>query len=117
MAVALTNFEAMCGFRPLCEILDHLVTYPEFGSIVGTLSPVEDSASHLKAIFSNFMHAPDEFVNRKLEQMVTRLSASGPVDGSVDALIIRLNNDFPGDRGALCPLILNYIKLKPGKYT
>ena len=48
---------------------------------------------------------------------MTRLSASGPVDGSVDALIIRLNNDFPGDRGALCPLILNYIKLKPGKYT
>ena len=36
MAVALTAFEAMCGFRPFPEIAQHLTTdYPELGKLVG----------------------------------------------------------------------------------
>ena len=36
MAVALTDFEAMCGFRPYSEIAQHLTTdYPELGKLVG----------------------------------------------------------------------------------
>jgi mannose-6-phosphate isomerase len=117
MAVALTDFEAMCGFRPLTEILDHLVKYPELSDIVGTVTPLEDDADYLKSIFSNFMLASEEVVHTKLEELVTRLSsAAPPPEGGLDALILRLNKDFPSDRGALCPLILNYITLSPGQF-
>lgn len=117
MAVALTDFEAMCGFRSLPDILHHLASYPELAAIVGKAaisSQDSDSADHLKKIFSSFMRAPQEQVAQQLEALVRRLASSHPSEGSVDALILRLNEDFPGDRGALCPLILNYINLKPG---
>jgi len=116
MAVALTDFEALCGFRPLPEIQEHLIAYPELGAIVGTVTSdsQQDDGAVLKSIFSNFMRAPTELVDSELATLVTRLQTSSPAAGSLDALILRLNQDFPCDRGALCPLILNYINLKPG---
>ena len=116
MAVALTAFEAMCGFRPLKEILGHLASYPELADIVGAVAPQEESAEHLKSIFSNFMQAPEELVRAKLQELVRRLEESAPPAGGLDALILRLHKDFPNDRGALCPLILNYINLSPGQF-
>jgi mannose-6-phosphate isomerase len=35
MAVALTDFEAMCGFRPIATIVQLLGEYPEFAELVG----------------------------------------------------------------------------------
>lgn len=35
MAIALTDFECMNGFRPLAEIINHLQLVPELGSILG----------------------------------------------------------------------------------
>jgi mannose-6-phosphate isomerase len=35
MSVALTPFDALCGFRPLPEIQAHLKLYPELADIVG----------------------------------------------------------------------------------
>ena len=35
MSIALTPFEAMCGFRPISEIRTHLLDYPELASILG----------------------------------------------------------------------------------
>lgn len=35
MAIALTDFEGMDGFRPMIEIANHLDRYPEFKAIVG----------------------------------------------------------------------------------
>ena len=117
MAVALTDFEAMCGFRPLPEILQYLSAYPELADIIGQVNPHEDTSEYLKNIFANFMQASDELVNEKIDELTRRLSATNPPFGSTDELIIRLNVDFPNDRGALCPLILNVISLKAGACT
>jgi mannose-6-phosphate isomerase len=38
MSIALTPFEALCGFRPLSEIYYHLRTYPEFAEMIGERS-------------------------------------------------------------------------------
>lgn len=113
MAIALTEFEAMCGFRPVSEIINHIATYPEFADIVGTVDPHQGDASYLKAVFSNFMRASNDKVQRSLTSLIDRLNASELNEG-IDSLILRLSRDFPGDRGALCPLILNYITLNPG---
>ncbi len=36
MVVALTDFEAMCGFRPISEIKRNIVAYPEFAELIGS---------------------------------------------------------------------------------
>ena len=35
MAIALTPFEALCGFRPLKEIAHHMEKYSEFSELIG----------------------------------------------------------------------------------
>ena len=36
MVVALTEFEAMCGFRPIDEIKQNIAVYPEFAELIGS---------------------------------------------------------------------------------
>ncbi len=35
MIIALTDFECLCGFRPVAEILDNFLLYPEFCELIG----------------------------------------------------------------------------------
>jgi len=35
MAVALTAFEGMCGFRSMTEIKENLILFPELAHIIG----------------------------------------------------------------------------------
>merc|ERR1719499_1884386 len=68
MTIALTPFEAMCGFRPSGEIAAHMKTYPEISNLIGeqlvsTFTKVADSGeeesikSALKDLFSAVMKA------------------------------------------------------------
>jgi len=34
MAISLTDFEAMCGFRPLPDVVAHMKAYPELRALV-----------------------------------------------------------------------------------
>jgi mannose-6-phosphate isomerase len=76
----------------------------------------------LKELFACFMHAPDDLVNAKIAQLIGRISID-LVDNSttdntlsdVNSLIVHLHNDFSNDRGVLCPLLLNYVRLKAGE--
>lgn len=155
MSVALTPFDALCGFRPLPEIRSHLKLYPELADIVGATGNIqrlnkfnnvlifqrsvtqklldinlEDIEGHnsannralLKELFACFMHAPDELVNAKIAQLIGRISIELEDSSALDSglndinnLIIHLNNDFADDRGVLCPLLLNYVRLKAGE--
>ncbi|CAG8529992.1 4348_t:CDS:2 [Diversispora eburnea] len=135
MAVAITNFEALCGFRPLEEIISFLSEYPEFRELVGNevssrfiqiVSGKEDSKDSevielnkvaLRELFTNVMTADTNFVISKVKKLISRLSSNKniPLVGSTQELLIRLNNQFPGDVGIFCVLILNYIKLEPGQ--
>jgi mannose-6-phosphate isomerase len=117
MAIALTPFEAMCGFRPISEIQRYLHSYPELGDMVGgvdvldgisdTSSPEEKKAA-LKDLFRKFMDCSDDIANAQISRTVQRLSSVSP-SGSDDEifvhdLVLRLNKDFPNDR-----FVYNYI--------
>lgn len=126
MAIALTPFEAMCGFRPISEIQAHIISYPELGGLVGVdvlstvtdASTVEEKCQALKAMFRNFMDCPDDIANTHISAITARLSTLKPgteEEWFLCDLILRLNTDFPGDRGCFCPLILNCMKLSPGE--
>ena len=128
MALAITPMEALCQFRPLKEVATHLKTEPEFRAMVGedaavgVESAAEAAADNtaagkeaLKAAFSSFMTADSDKVTENLTPLIERLSS---VDWSMrtptESLVLRCNDQFPGDIGCFCPFFLNYITLQPG---
>ncbi|KAI8369467.1 phosphomannose isomerase type I [Radiomyces spectabilis] len=133
MAIAITPFEALCGFRPLDEIAEHMKRYPELCELVGTdvanafLNTVretggsseendtERSKAALRSVFSAVMNSPDEAVARLLNQLVQRLSTSND-DYIVSKLVLRLDQQYPGgDVGVFAVMLLNYVAMEPGQ--
>lgn len=128
MAVALDdNFEAMSGFRPIMEIASNLLDYPEMGNVIGSVSKNEvlDAAENcrngdpkpiLQKLFISYMTASDDLVQSNLEALVTRLKTKKEesTTTSLDNLILKFSEQFPGDAGIFAPTIFNYMKLKKG---
>eukprot|EP00469_Lotharella_globosa_P012242 CAMPEP_0167788838 /NCGR_PEP_ID=MMETSP0111_2-20121227/10290_1 /TAXON_ID=91324 /ORGANISM="Lotharella globosa, Strain CCCM811" /LENGTH=484 /DNA_ID=CAMNT_0007680815 /DNA_START=12 /DNA_END=1467 /DNA_ORIENTATION=+ len=122
MTCAVTRFEAMCGFRPPKEIAKHLRDYPEFTALVGEEvakayikatagSDPDVLKAALKALFTAAMVADKATVEKQVTAMCKRLTDKEPLN----ALILRLNKQYPLDVGVFCPLFLNYIILEPGE--
>ena len=135
MAVAVTDFEAFCGFKPLNEIADELQHLPEFKTIVGEdtaqefingikVDAVEGSEDDklnkklLQKVFNKVMNASNEIIAKEGDRLVER-AQQHPEDFNkpdLPELIIRLNKQFPQDVGLFCGcLLLNHCKLQPGE--
>ncbi|KAG6614012.1 Mannose-6-phosphate isomerase, class I [Phytophthora cinnamomi] len=91
MTIALTRFEALCQFREMNEIAGHLQTVPELRALVGA-----------------------EVAQRLLRTLRARLEGASSLS-ALEKLVIRLDNEYPGDIGCFCPFLLNYITLEPGE--
>lgn len=82
--------------------------------------------STLRELFSRFMNADSVSVSTKVGEMINRIRSPCNGDASsdtqesivdidnIDQLMGRLNTDFPGDIGVMCPLLLNCVRLAPG---
>jgi mannose-6-phosphate isomerase len=133
MAIALTPFEALCGFRPLNEIAQHMETYYELSELIGkniadefieTVKSTSDSAKTedieqnktvLKKIFSALMHSSQEKVTHCLAKLIARLNETKAND-TISKLLIRLDQQYPGgDVGVFSSLMLNYVSMEPGQ--
>ncbi|CAO3577375.1 unnamed protein product [Absidia cylindrospora] len=130
MALALTPFETLCGFRPLNEIVQHLEKYPELAELVGpqtthsfinTVADItsnEDNNKHvLKQLFSSVMTSSEDDVSRLLNTLTCRLSQSPPSELDIlDQLVLRLDQQYPGgDVGVFSAILLNYVVMTPGQ--
>merc|ERR550534_800023 len=128
MAFALTNFQAMCGFRPYKDIAAFLVSEPEFSEVAGKggqalIDAVKVRSGHvtaLKEAFSAVMQAEKNKVVNLVQKLVERMSKQ--TGGFFDVhslelpdLIQRLNVEYPGDVGIFCVYFLNVFELKPGQ--
>ena len=127
MSVALTDFEAMCGFRPYGEIVAHCAAegaYPEFSALLeGMVLPeASDAAAQrdaVRAVFTKYMDAElvegGAFFRGLLDTMIERL-AEKPAESltALDTLLVRLSTQYPGDIGVFAPLVLNYVQLVKG---
>jgi len=131
MAIAITPFEALCGFRPLEEIADNLQLFPEFSNLVGKdiastfinivketgtssdESSVTQNKAALKTVFAALMNKEQDEVTKELNALVQRAKGQ---QGTLPELITRLDQQYPGgDIGVFSVLMLNYIKLAPGE--
>lgn len=127
MAIALTPFEGMCGFRPKAEIVAFMENVPEFGSIMGLelvqelkqVSEEDDVKVTLQKCFTSLMTCEPEFVRDQLAKLVGRLEKAGKnskdMSASLGELLLRLHGQFPGDVGCFCAYFLNHLLLYPGE--
>ncbi|KAJ2745788.1 Mannose-6-phosphate isomerase [Coemansia sp. BCRC 34301] len=126
MSIALTDFVAMSGFRPLEQIAGFIGEYPELAALVsgsaeGFVRAVERGADdsekreQLKALFAELMEADSEAVRQQLDLLLARVGpGSDALDISEAALVHRLSAEYPGDVGVFCVFFLNILKLSPG---
>lgn len=128
MAVALTNFDGMCGFRPIEEMLEHFQQYPELVNMIEdknailalrNASTVEEKKQALKIVFGKFLNASEDMATVQIKTLIARLiEEEQQKEGECNELnqvIIRLSQQYPNDRGCMCPLLLNYVKLNAGE--
>ncbi|KAF8508669.1 mannos-6-phosphate isomerase [Hysterangium stoloniferum] len=131
MAIALTPFTGLCGFRPLTQISIYLSHVSEFAALVPrdiitlfqsncTLIPSDPLLkAALRDVFSALMTAPPVDVKAQLEMLVGRYKSGGigpeEAEGGLPELVIRLDEQFPGDVGCFCVFLLNIVRLNPGE--
>ncbi|XP_015999628.1 mannose-6-phosphate isomerase isoform X3 [Rousettus aegyptiacus] len=129
MAIALTSFQGLCGFRPAEEIVTFLMKVPEFHFLIGDNAATQlkqslsrDSqtvASALKNCFSHLMKSEKKVVVEQLNLLVKRISQQVAAGNSVEdicgELLLQLHQQYPGDIGCFAIYFLNLLTLKPGE--
>ncbi|XP_046671993.1 mannose-6-phosphate isomerase [Homalodisca vitripennis] len=124
MALALSPFEALCGFRPLDQIKHFLNTVPELRSCVGQenvetlLSCSEDTQQEvLGQCFQSLMTRGDDIITTALTSLLNRISSLDESSRGMHLadLVERLHSQFPGDVGVFGPYLFNHVTLQPGE--
>ncbi|MDQ0851162.1 mannose-6-phosphate isomerase [Arthrobacter sp. B3I9] len=127
MIFALTDFEALCGFRPAAEsraVFLHLAACfdlagldlpPLVPALLADLAQPDEPAA-LRAAFERLI-AGGEDVSHATAMIVAALISGAPMAGHVAELttVVNLNAEYPGDPGVLISLLLNRISLAPGE--
>lgn len=135
LAVALTPFEAMCGFRRLEEIAILIKKHPEFAACISNEAKLkvflcseneEDRKTALRELFQSFMSCPKDTSSTQLKKLLKRFQKEQscdyvhpheqpPWERKCARAILRLAQQFPGDAGAMAPFLLNYLLIAPGE--
>lgn len=116
MAIAITDFEGFCGFKPLEQLAKTLQTIPELYEIIGKEivdefvggikveaqeGSAEDVANRklLQKVFGKLMTTDDDVIAEQAKLLVKRAEtateALDAIDSRLAALILRLNKQFP----------------------
>jgi mannose-6-phosphate isomerase len=143
MTIAVTPFDGLCGFRPLAEITHFLQNIPSLRKLVGEDeakkfedavkgqetsdkdADVEANKKALQAAFTKVMNTDKEALASATEELISAAKSEGesfageggPSNGGKELadLVIRLNEQFPGDIGLFVQFFLNYVKLEVGE--
>ncbi|XP_053573331.1 mannose-6-phosphate isomerase [Bombina bombina] len=131
MAIALTPFRGMCGFRPVSEIVGFLRDVPEFCALIGQEAAQElemcavepcdgiKVRDALQRCFTHMMQSGKKECAEQLNLLVQRVSqqAQNGLDVSpcIGDLLLTLHSQFPGDIGCFAIYFLNVLTLQPGE--
>ncbi len=108
---ALTEFDALCGFRPVLgtlELIDAL-DVPELAPYRERLSGPDG----LRATFALLTSGNHDGLVDAVTKALPRLA--GTEWASLGTALTRVAGDFPGDIGLAVALLLNYVRLAPGE--
>lgn len=116
---ALTPFEALCGLRPVAEIVDVLeeLAVPQLDFAVAALAR-NGEPDGIRALLMGIFTAADPV--RLVAAVHGACSSLTGSDGRFAAsfrLTADLAQRFPGDPGVVVSLLLNLLRLRPGEAT
>ncbi|KAL8580920.1 hypothetical protein ACOMHN_039620 [Nucella lapillus] len=130
MAIALTPFLGLCGFRPIQEVAEFFKNVIELKAVVDpkyTMKLVSANCTMDKPLqreamrdcFEGLMKADKAAVKRELDNLVQRIQTMQknkedvkPIEGDI---ILKVHSEFPGDVGVMCVFFLNVVRLAPGE--
>lgn len=115
MLVALTDFQALCGFKPIAEI-DAI--FADFAEIVGLSDGFKETAAAwrlllerdgLDALVADILGRREAFLG-----FSTELASLAEFEAQYE-LAAKLHSLHPGDPGVLLALLMNLVWLEPGQ--
>ncbi|GLT34041.1 hypothetical protein SLA2020_085870 [Shorea laevis] len=128
MALAITEFKALCGFISLEELKDVFHDVPEIVELIGTAEAnrvvnihkqdgEEKVKSVLRSTFTQLMSANEEMTAKAISKLKSRLQLESKMRRLTDKeqLVLLLEKQYPGDIGVISAFFLNYVQLKPGE--
>lgn len=139
MDMDMDSFEALCGFRPLHEIAAHVRRVEPLRRLLllaqqgqgqhthvaeaveritsdnNAVETLDDSGRRdtLRTLFTALMHSEPHHVQECLREILQ--SGSGSQRGDTEALVARLDSQYPGDVGCLAAYFLNHVRLRAGE--
>ncbi|XP_062107378.1 mannose-6-phosphate isomerase 1 [Humulus lupulus] len=128
MALAITQFEALCGFISIQELKSVLQNVPEIVEVVGIsdakrILEISDQdgeekvKSSLRSTFTKLMSASKDMIVKVTSKMINRLHSESQVRQLTDKerLVLELEKQYPSDVGVITAFFFNYVKLNPGE--
>ena len=120
LLVALTEFHALCGFRPAAALRAALAALPELAALLPRL---DDDPASLRALLTAWFELDDAVVLPALTALMARLEAENARQSfSIEepahwALRVHRDRapDAPPDRGLLMMFLLELLALRPGQ--
>lgn len=115
MLVALTEFQAMCGFKSVAEIDAMLADFAEIPSLSDTFKTTASgwremlASSGLAALVADVLSRRDNFLG-----FTTELAGLAEFEGQYE-LAARLNQLYAGDPGVFMAMLMNHVWLEPGQ--
>jgi len=115
LVCALTPFGALCGFRPLDEIVAQIDETRARGlaDLLGRLR-FEREPEHLAAFFEALLALDDDTAAEMVAEVIDA-AESGYCEPEVRGWLRKLAAQYPGDRGVVAPLFMNVLELRPGE--
>jgi mannose-6-phosphate isomerase len=110
--IALSAFEALCGFRPRAEVQEIFLAFSESEARFGELAAVAATDVSLEEIFSELLE--DSALAGRFASSVAGLDIDS-ISEQARLLVVDLLDKYPGETGALVSLLLNFIQIAPGE--
>ncbi|KAF1977836.1 mannose-6-phosphate isomerase [Bimuria novae-zelandiae CBS 107.79] len=115
IALALSDFEAFCGFKPLQDI-QRLMELPPLQPFLPTVRKADFDDQTLKHVVKTMLKASDEVIKKTNDALLELPKEQFGKDSYIPDLIPRLSSQYDKtDNGIVVALItMNYLKLKKG---
>lgn len=119
VVVALTEFDALAGFREPRQSVELLrsLQVPGLDSALGMLAG-DPGPDALRGVFTTWLSLPEavlaELVPAVLAGAVRVLEVGGSPFGDELRAVLELGELYPNDPGVLAALLLNFVRLAPG---
>lgn len=115
MLVALTEFQALCGFKSVAAVDAMLADFAEIPSLSDTFKSTASDWRKLlanvglSALIADVLSRRDNFLG-----FTTELASLAEFEGQFE-LAAKLNQLYPGDPGVFIAMLMNHVWLEPGQ--